>query len=128
MAEEKRNGRVSRKSDQKRGREIPRDVRRAELIRRFELDASDLADARIVRLLNFKLALDIEISELLRAGAREASVRRFAALAGITERDVARDWPLVNLIKSIQEARQCVSTLRPPRKVVLEVKTNAKAK
>jgi hypothetical protein len=117
---------VGRKSDPKRGREIPSDVRRAELIQRFGLDARDLADARIVRLLNFKLALDIEISGLLRAGAREASVRRFAALAGITERDVARDWPLVNLIKSILEARQCVSTLRP-KKVVPEVKTDAKA-
>jgi hypothetical protein len=119
---------VGRKSDQRRAREIPSDVRRAQLIERFSLRASDLADARIVRLLNFKLALDIEIGELLRAGAREASVKRFAALAGFTEKDMARDWPLVNLVKSIQDSRQCVTTLRPPKKAATEAKTNAKAR
>jgi hypothetical protein len=119
---------AGRRSDHKREREIPIDMLRAQLIARFELDASDLSDARMVRLLNFKLALDVEISEHLRAGARDASVRRFAALAGFTEKDMARDWPLVNLIKSIQEARQCVTTLRPPKKPAPEGKTNATTK
>jgi hypothetical protein len=120
---------VGRKSDQRRAKENPSDVRRDQLIKRFGLDAIALADARIVRLLDFKIALDIEIAELLRAGAREFSVRRFAGLAGFTDKDMARDWPLMNVVKSIQEARQCVATLRPPKKTAAtEANANAQVR
>jgi hypothetical protein len=104
---------LGRKSDRRHAAIITRDARLAQLIVRFGLQPTDLADARIMRLLNFKVALDDEISQLLRSGAREASVRRFASLAGFAEKDFARDWPLINIVKSVQEAQQCVATLRP---------------
>jgi hypothetical protein len=102
--------------DQSRAQVIPLDARRAKLIQRFGLRAVDLSDQRIGRLLNFKIRLDEEIADLLGSGAREASVRRFAALARIADDEISRDWRLAALIKSILEARQCIATLRPPIK------------
>ena len=83
----------------------------AGLVDRFGLTDKDLQDERIDRLLRSKLALDIEISQLIASGARKDRTRKIALLFGFSDQELSQN--ILWIVQSVLDARQCLATLRP---------------
>jgi len=97
----------------------------ANLVLRFGLNERHLLDARINQILARKVALEAEIAELRGNGVREARVQRFARILGFSDKELANDPKISQLIQSVLDGRQYLQTMKPKRQE-LETKNAAK--
>jgi hypothetical protein len=102
----------------KRDRDRTRQPSMAGLVDRFHLTDKHLRDTRIDKLLRHKLALDSEIAELIRSGARERRTEKIAKLLGFSELELT-DPTISWVIQSVLDSRQCLATLKPKTKTRL---------
>ena len=83
-----------------------------EAARRFGLrDGECVTDARLSRLVKYKVHLDSQISALY-----ESEVLRLGKVAGFSEDEVASDRRLFDLLKGSIQARAHLADLRRPKK------------
>lgn len=100
-------------------RDLKRSIRKTtldDLMGRFRFSVTDLSDVRIARLLERKKALDDQVSEMLRAGFREARIQQLASLLGFSEQEQVKDPRIAFLIKSVFDTKRYLAGLQPSAK------------
>jgi hypothetical protein len=93
------------------------------LMERFDFLRKDVADdPRIHRLLNYKLVLDRQITQLIEAGHRgkkvtlpldQQKLHHLAELVGLEATEI--DVRFSRLLKAIVESRACIAAWRPKK-------------